>query len=152
MVTSSAAAEDWRRTAAGGTLEMVGLEPFITEVERRADVTFVRPHGDLEIATAGRLHATLNGIESAEHLVLDLRGLSFIDSTGLHLLVTLHKRAQRDGFQLTLVAPAAPVEKAIQLCGLDETLPFVEIVDAVQSDPGWVGARPSRRHVIRERS
>src|SRR3954454_18470226 len=109
MVTSRAADDDRRRTGSGAALEMAGLEPFVSEVERRDDVTIVRPRGDLDISTAGTLHATLNGIESAEHLVLDLRGLPSIDSRGVHLLVALPQRAQRDGFQLTLVAPAAPV-------------------------------------------
>ena len=68
--------------------------------------------------------------------MLDLRGLSFIDSTGLHLLVALDQRAQRDGFQLTLLAPAAPIDRAIQLCGLDQTLPFAAPVDAVDTEPG----------------
>jgi anti-sigma B factor antagonist len=114
---------------------MAGLESFITEVQRRDDATIVRPRGALDIATAGTLHAALNGIDRAEHLVLDLRGLSFIDSTGLHLLVALHQRAQREGFELALVAPAAPVDRAIQLCGLDETLPWVEVIDAVHGEP-----------------
>lgn len=135
MVTSRAAADNGRRTGSGRTLETADRERFFIEVERRDDVTIVRPRGDLDLATAGPLHSALNGIEHAKQLVLDLRGLSFIDSTGLHLLVALHKRAQRDGFQLTLVAPAAPVDKAIQLCGLDETLPFVEVVEPVQSEP-----------------
>jgi anti-anti-sigma factor len=134
-VTSCASADDGRRTGSGGTFEMAGLEPFVTEVERCDDITIVQPRGDLDIATAGTLHAALDGIERTEHLVLDLRGLSFIDSTGLHLLVALHQRAQRDGFQLTLLAPAAPLDTAIQLCGLDGTLPFVEVVDAAQSEP-----------------
>ena len=71
--------------------------------------------------------------------MLDLRGLSFIDSTGLHLLVALHQRAQRDGFQLALVAPAAPADRAIQLSGLDKTLPFVAAVDA---EPGESASGP----------
>ena len=57
--------------------------------------------------------------------MLDLRNLSFIDSTGLHLLVALHQRAQRDAFELMLIAPPAPLDRAIRLCGLDEALPFV---------------------------
>ena len=40
-------------------------------------------------------------------------------------LVGLNQRAQRDGFQLALVAPAPPVDRAIQVSGLGETLPFV---------------------------
>ena len=71
-----------------------------------------------------------------KRLVLDLRGLSFFDSTGLHLLVALHQRAQRDGFQLTLVAPAAPADHAIKLSGLDQVLPFVAADDAVDREPG----------------
>ena len=74
-------------------------------------------------------------MEHAARLVLDLRGLSFIDSTGLHLLVALHQRSQRDGFQLTLLAPAPPVDRAIQLSGLDQVLPFVAAVDAVNTGP-----------------
>ena len=81
------------------------------------------------------LRAALDRIENAERLVLDLRGLSFIDSTGLRLLVALHQRAQRDGFQLTLVAPAAPADKAIQLSGLDQALPFVAADDVVDREP-----------------
>ena len=67
--------------------------------------------------------------------MLDLRGLSFIDSTGLHLLVALDRRAQHDGFQLTLVAPAAPADKAIQVSGLDQVLPFVAADDAFDREP-----------------
>ena len=66
----------------------------------------------------------------------DLRGLSFIDSNGLHLLVALDQRAERDGFQLTLLAPAPPIDRAIQLCGLDQILPFAAPVDAVDTEPG----------------
>jgi hypothetical protein len=39
----------------------------------------------------------------------------------------LHERSQRVGFQLTLVAPPAPANRAIQLSGLDEVLPFVPV-------------------------
>src|SRR5688572_14514578 len=82
-------------------------QPFGVEVQRRNDVAIVRPRGELDLATVETLRAALDAIESAGRLVLDLRGLSFIDSTGLRLLVALHERAQRDGFQLALVAPAA---------------------------------------------
>ena len=127
---------------------MSDLEPFAVEVQRRKHVTIVQPRGELDLATAETLRSTLDaaiaetlsaaldGMENGARLVLDLRGLSFIDSTGLHLLVALDQRAQRDGFQLTLLAPAAPVDRAIQLCGLDQTLPFAAPVDAVDTEPG----------------
>ena len=122
---------------------MSDLAPFAVEVQRRKHVTIVQPRGELELATAETLRSTLDaaiadtlsaaldGMEHGARLVLDLRGLSFIDSAGLHLLVALDQRAQRDGFQLTLLAPAAPANRAIELCGLDQTLPFAAGADAV---------------------
>jgi anti-sigma B factor antagonist len=126
---------------------MSDLEPFAVEVQRRGHVTIVQPRGELELATvetlrstldaaiAETLRAALDGMENGARLVLDLRGLSFIDSSGLHLLVALDQRAQRDGFQLTLLAPAAPIDRAIQLCGLDQILPFAAPL-AVDTEPG----------------
>ena len=134
-----------------GTAEM--SEPFAVEVQRRTHVTIVQPRGELDLATiemlrsaldaaiAETLSAALDGMENGARLVLDLRGLSFIESTGLHLLVALHERAQRDGFQLTLLPPAPPIDRVIQLCGLDQMLPFATPADAVPADRGWGALR-----------
>jgi anti-sigma B factor antagonist len=94
-------------------------------VGRRDGDAIVYPRGALDIASVERLRAVLDDVQIARGLLLDLRGLSFIDSTGLQLLVALDQRAQRDGFELRLVAPAAPCDRAIRLCGLDKVLPFV---------------------------
>ena len=121
--------------------EMSDLEPFAVEVQHRDRATIVQPRGELDMATAETLRATLDvaiaetlraaldGFETGARLVLDLHRLTFIDSTGLHLLVALDQRAHRDGFLLTLLAPAAPIDRAIQLCGLHQVLPFVPADD-----------------------
>jgi anti-anti-sigma factor len=131
--------------------EMYDLGPFAVAVTRREGVTIVQPRGELDLATADTLRSTLDaavaetlrasldGMENGARLVLDLRGLSFIDSAGLHLLVALDQRAQREGFQLTLLAPPAPADRAITLCGLDQVLPFAPPLDAVE------GSVPGRR-------
>jgi anti-sigma B factor antagonist len=122
-------------------------EPFAIGVRRRGRVTLVQPRGELDIATVERLRAALdaaiaetlraarNGFEGPARLIVDLRRLSFVDSTALHLLVALDQGAQRDGFQLTLLAPVAPVDRAIRLCGLDQVLPFAA-PDAVETELG----------------
>ena len=132
-----------RPSAAG---ELSDLVPFAVEIRRRDQVTTVLPRGELELTTVETLRSTLDeaiaetlsaalgGMEHGARLVLDLRGLSFIDSTGLHLLVALTERARRDGFQLMLLAPAAPADRAIQVSGLDRTLPFAAPVDAVGAE------------------
>ena len=130
--------------APAGDGEQAGadLVPFSVEVQRHDDVAIVEPRGELDVATVETLRAAFDDIKSAGRLVLDLRGLSFIDSSGLHLLIALDQRAQRDGFQLALVAPAPPVDRAIQVSGLGKALPFVEVVDALQSDPGGFARDP----------
>jgi anti-sigma B factor antagonist len=105
-------------------VDMAGLGAFAVDVDRREDVAIVQARGELDVATVETLRTALDGIEDARRLVLDLSGLSFIDSNGLHLVVALHKRAEREGFELALLAPAPPVDRAIRLCGLDKTLPF----------------------------
>jgi anti-anti-sigma factor len=139
MQTSRASSDGGHRTGSTRAVEVAGSQALAVEVQQRDAVAIVRPRGELDLATVETLRAALDGIDSAERLVLDLRGLSFMDSTGLHLLVTLHQRAQRDGWQLSLVAPTAPVDQAIQLCGLDTELPFVAAVD---------GERANRRAVL----
>jgi anti-anti-sigma factor len=139
LQTSRASSDGPHRTGSARAVEVAGPKPLAVEVQRRDAVAIVRPRGELDLATVEPLRAALDGIRSTERLVVDLRGLSFIDSTGLHLLVALHQRAQRDGLQLTLVAPAAPVDRAIQLCGLDKELPFVTVADA---EPGESASGP----------
>jgi anti-sigma B factor antagonist len=88
-------------------------------------MALVQPSGELDLASAALLRDSLDEIGTPQSLVLDMRGLSFIDSTGLHLLAELHERATRAGFELRLIAPPAPADRAIRLCGLDQHLPFV---------------------------
>jgi anti-sigma B factor antagonist len=146
--TSRPSADRARGARPARAAEVPDLEPFAVEVQRRKHATIVQPRGELDLATAQTLRSTLDaaiaetlsaaldGRENGARLVLDLRGLSFIDSTGLHLLVALDRRAQDDGFQLTLLAPAAPIDRAIRLSGLDQTLPFAAAVGAVDTEPG----------------
>ena len=144
--TSRPPADRARRALSAPVGELSDLEPFTVEVQRRDHVTIVRPRGELDLATvdtlrsaldtaiAEALHAALNGTETGARLVLDLRGLCFIDSNGVHLLVALDERAHRDGFQLSLLAPAAPIDRVIQVFGLDQVLPFVA-PDALEHEP-----------------
>ena len=126
--------------------ETAHREHFAIDVQRRQRVAIVQPRGELELATVEPLQSALDaaiaetlsaagGVAHDVRVVLDLRGLSFIDSTGVQLLVMLDQRAQRDGFQLTLLAPAPPIDRAIQISGLDRMLPFAAPVHAVDTEP-----------------
>jgi len=144
LIAASLAASDGGRAAASAwAVEVSRLEPFAVDVQRRDDVAIVQPRGELDLATVQTLRAALDDINDAGRLVLDLRGLSFLDCAGLHLLVALHQRAQRDGFQLALLAPAAPADKPIKLLGLDRALPFAAPDDALDRQPGESASGPA---------
>ena len=151
--TSRPPADRARRALSARVGEIADLEPFAVEVQRRDHVMIVQPRGELDLATvdalrstldtavAETLHAAQNGTETGARLVLDLRGLSFIDSNGLHLLVALDERAHRNGFQLSLLAPAPPMDTAIRVCRLDQVLPFVA-PDALEREPARSASGP----------
>jgi len=59
-------------------------------------------------------------------LVIDLSGLTFIDSSGLRTLIVLNDRAASEDWTLALVRPAEPSLSVLQITGADENLPFIE--------------------------
>lgn len=74
-----------------------------------------------------------------EHLVLDLRGLSFIDSSGVRLAFDLHTEAAGDGLRLELVPGPPNVQRIFELTGTHDRLPFVTperiAPDACETEP-----------------
>jgi anti-sigma B factor antagonist len=78
-------------------------------------------HGELDVATVGELQ-TLPATVRDEGLVLDVTELSFIDSTGLSALVSLHRRLADVGGHLVLRHPRANVRRVLEVSGLDQLL------------------------------
>jgi len=59
-------------------------------------------------------------------MVLDMREVTFVDSTGLALLLRTEAASRQDGFELEIVrSPAAAVRSALEASGLERVLPFV---------------------------
>jgi anti-sigma B factor antagonist len=82
--------------------------------------------GELDIAGAGDFeHAIAEALRAGGPVTVDLSALEFIDSSGLRVLLSLHKASLRDGFGYTVIPGPPQVHRAFVLCGLDETLPFV---------------------------
>jgi anti-anti-sigma factor len=77
--------------------------------------------GELDVAVVERLQQRLDSLaRPGETVVLGLSELSFIDSSGLNVIVTAFRQAQRDGWELR-VEPnlSAPVLRVVKLMGLD---------------------------------
>jgi anti-anti-sigma factor len=99
---------------------------FAVEAGREAGgLLTLRPAGELDIATAGRLErALLEGREPGDEVVLDLAALEFIDSTGLRVIVRGVEAAQREGWDLRLRPGPPAVQRVFEIAGVLGALPF----------------------------
>ncbi len=83
--------------------------------------------GELDLATVPLLmtEAQLALDRAARHLILDLSRLTFVDSSGLSLLIALNRRATAEGWTLSLTRPPGKAFSVFSLTGADVNLPFV---------------------------
>jgi anti-sigma B factor antagonist len=80
--------------------------------------------GELDMATAPGLGRALTEALDARPpaMVLDLTDLTFLDSTGIRILVTACRRAETDGCPFVLRSPRRSVLKALRLTGVDRLM------------------------------
>lgn len=97
---------------------------FRAEAHSQGQAYVLAVSGELDLAAASSLEEELShALESGSQvIVIDLKDLDFIDSTGLSVLVGAHQRAQEAGLQLGLVNPGAQVERLLSLTGLAKRL------------------------------
>jgi anti-sigma B factor antagonist len=100
-----------------------GLFRVVTRHE--GDYVVVALMGELDLAGEARLEAAIDEAHtSGRPLTVDLSGLTFIDSSGLRVLVRLHNKAITNGLEYRLIAGPPQVHRTFALCGLDRTLAF----------------------------
>ena len=92
---------------------------------RAGDIHVIELDGELDIAGAPAVERALKRAEAcgASTVVLDLRRLRFIDTSGLRVVVLAHRR--RAG-RLALVRGSPAVQRVFEICGLAQRLPFVD--------------------------
>lgn len=92
--------------------------------------------GELDLASAPALEQELDKALSgyAGPVVVDLRELEFIDSTGLSVLVKAHQRAQEADRDFGLVKGGPQVQRLLSLTGLEDRLTVAETPDELLSD------------------
>ena len=110
---------------------------FDLHSETRDENVLVRIRGDFDVQVAARATDALAELESRapSSLVIDLRELSFMDSSGMGVIAGAHARATAAGRRFAVVAPPAGVRQAFEISGLDEVVPIVD--DLAQAFPDW---------------
>jgi stage II sporulation protein AA (anti-sigma F factor antagonist) len=91
---------------------------LVVRAQREADGLVLSLYGELDLSTSSLLERKLGMAEAgeSERLVIDLSGLQFLDSTGLHTLVRAQKRwCNREGRSLSLLRGPRAVQRVFEL-------------------------------------
>jgi anti-anti-sigma factor len=116
---------------AGDTIGLV--LNFGLETETQGNSVLVTIRGDLDIQVAEHVAEELGRVESTnpDVLVLDLRRLSFMDSSGMAIVAAARARAAAAGRRFAIVAPPAGVKRAFEVSGLAELVTIADDVAQV---------------------
>jgi len=106
-----------------GRLRRPGLSVEPLELEHE---TVVVLRGEFDLTGVGRFEAAVAGVRPRNSLVLDLRELTFMDSSGLGALIAVSERARAEGWSLSLSAPQPSVAMVLRISGLAQRLTIIE--------------------------
>jgi len=105
--------------------------------QRGRDAAWVQVAGELDLATVPQLHEALSAAQShARLVVLDLRGLVFLDSSGVHAIASASRQARRLGRRLVLLRGPSKVDRLFTLTGsrgAEEIAEFEAIAPSTRS-------------------
>jgi anti-sigma B factor antagonist len=102
------------------------MEPFTCKVTPDRDQVMVAPRGELDMATVGAVEQELKRLYDSgfRKIVLDLGELSFMDSSGLHLVSRWVREASQNGFVFELEPGPRQVQRIFELAAVIDELPF----------------------------
>jgi anti-sigma B factor antagonist len=84
--------------------------------------------GELDLSTVAKVEEELRRVEASDAtlLVLDLSGLTFLDSTGLRAVITADERARAQGRRFVIVKGPDAVQRVFAITRLEERLEMVD--------------------------
>jgi anti-sigma B factor antagonist len=97
---------------------------FGIDVTRNGDEADFALSGELDLSTAPRLWEQLHLVleSGAKKVTCDLAALRYMDSTGLNVMIALHKRLKASDGTLILKDPTTSVRRVFEITGVDEFL------------------------------
>jgi anti-sigma B factor antagonist len=106
---------------------------FQVDVRSEGRAAIIAVSGELDLASSPSLEAELeraSGTDS-ELLVIDLRRLEFMDSTGLSVIVKAHQRLAEEGRGLYLVRGSQQVQRLLDLTGVAERIELADTPEEI---------------------
>lgn len=105
-------------------------EQITVQVTTAAGLTIVAACGEIDIASAPVLRAAIDTVvkNGSRQLIVDLGGVTFMDSTGLNLLIGVVRELGTGS--LGVVASQPNVRRVFAVSGIDTVMPVFDSVDA----------------------
>jgi anti-anti-sigma factor len=101
---------------------------FHVELHSQDDASLISVRGELDLASSPALENELERAAASKTslVIVDLRALEFMDSTGLSVLVRANQQAKDNGQRFALVSGTSQVQRLLQLTGVADRLTVVE--------------------------
>jgi anti-anti-sigma factor len=121
---------------------------FTCVLERTSQAMLVRTIGEVDLATIPFLWSNLKAmVEESLNVVVDLKGIQYIDSAGIHALLDANQLFIRCGQRLVLAEPS-PIFRTLlgEIAGLEHLIPvFASVAAALASFRSPAGLLPGPR-------
>lgn len=123
------------------------MEPAMASLDVTVDHpqegrTLVTLAGELDVSTTPKVETAIRQVEEqgAPLMIIDLRGVTFLDSSGLRLILEADSRSRRDGRRVLVVPGPAEVQRVFRVTLTDSRLEFTDDPGAIAASDGGTGA------------
>jgi anti-sigma B factor antagonist len=108
-------------------------DQLLIDVRHEKDRVVLSLRGELDLASAPLLQSEVESreITTATTVVLDLQELTFIDSTGLRVLLSAHDRSRQAGQEFAVTRGSQQVQRLLSITGVDEHLRIIATADEI---------------------
>ena len=111
---------------------MANIDIRTRNIEERPSVKLISLKGDLDILGSNELTNQVTGIIRDDHhdIIMDLKELNYINSTGIFVITRLFSRMQNNGRKLVLISVNKNIQEILEVIGLLEIIPCYKDVDS----------------------
>jgi anti-anti-sigma factor len=116
-------------TPQGEETMISGPQPFSYEVgSDQAGTTRLRLSGELDMGASATLRSALHDLQhgGAQEIIVDLRGLTFLDSMGLSALLEAHQAGQDGHHKVSFIRGQRTVQRVFSVTEMDKRVEWVE--------------------------
>ncbi len=126
------------------TFSVTRQELLSSEIRRSDRHALILLAGELDLSTVADLYSQFAELarEDVNHVALDLTALTFMDSSGLAVLIAEHKRVESLQGELIILSPRPRIRRLLELTGLDTYLTIRPETSTAENGPSG-GAAPT---------